>query len=146
MRLALIENDAFFAALINKFLERDMPDAQLTDVLAGDGVPKTDWKAFDVLLLCHELGAAGNGLEWLDTVNSKKLPRVLYFTDTGSDKLASRDVKAGAAAVLRKDELSGNRIARTVKKVSKGEHSAAKRSKAKDPLPKPEVEVFKFAR
>lgn len=145
MRLLLIENDSFFAALIKKFLERDMPDAQLTDVLAGAGVPKTDWKIFDVLLLCHELGAAGNGLEWLDTVNTKELPPVLYFTDTGSDELASRAVKAGAAAVLRKDELSSNRVARTIKKVVKGELRAAKRREAKDPLPKPEVEGFKVA-
>ena len=114
MRVLLIDEDPFFRAMVRKYHERDLPGMELTQLdpqAASVSTTSMDWSQFQVLLLGH----GDSALEWLKVLGqtAPDLP-IVYFTETGTEELATRARKLGAYQVLRKEELKGQRLARVI--------------------------------
>ena len=148
MKIVLVETDPFFRALVRKFLERDLPDAELTEIESVDAGTEPEhlqWSQFDVLLLSHDLGESAKGLDWLtEPGRADGIPPVVYFTETGSEELAKKARMAGVAAVLKKRELSGDNVARTIDQVLRAARAGIDAQVPPEPV-KPVVEGFKIA-
>ena len=114
MRVLLIDEDPFFRAMVRKYRERDLPEIELTELdprASSFSQISMDWSQFEVLLLSH----GETTLDWLTSLG-KTVPGVpiVYFTETGTEELATRARRLGAYQVLRKEELKGQRLAQVI--------------------------------
>ena len=147
MRVLLIDEDPFFRAMVRKYRERDLPEIDLTelDPRASSFAQTTmDWTRFEVLLLSH----GDNTLDWLGCLAGAApgVP-IVYFTETGTEELATRARRLGAYQVLRKEELKGQRLAQVI-----AQALSAFQNSAGDPAtprgggrPAPQIDGYKVA-
>ena len=123
MKIVIIDDDPDLRALlahhlrkewpgmeIEQFdpLERDMPDASFP---LGD---------YDLMILDYMLGR-GDGLEWLAQFKERAdCPPVLFLTGAGNEVIAVRAMKLGADDYLRKQELTPEKLHRSIRELTKG--------------------------
>ena len=147
MRVLLIDEDAFFRAIVRKYHERDLPEIELTelDPTAADfSQVAVNWDQFEIVLLSH----GDTALEWLTNLG-ETLPGlpVVYFTETGTEELASRARRLGAYQVLRKEELKGQRLAQIIAQALAD--ASAKAQAGHNPKPRPagspQIDGYKVA-
>ena len=122
MRVVIIDEDAFFRTLARKYLERDLPEAELTERRSGEVLGGGfDWSGVDVLLLGHDLGE-DIGLDVLELLGGLggEVPRVVYLADLGTSELAGVARERGAFAVIDKSTVSGGRLAEVVAAAHRG--------------------------
>lgn len=114
MNVLIIDDAPDFRALARRFIEIEWPDAAVTEY---DPValsrPGSDfgWSRFDVVLLDFMLGIE-DGLDWLRAFrNIAGMPPIIFMTGSGSEDVAAKAIKLGAADYLRKHDLSRSRLA-----------------------------------
>lgn len=118
-RVLVIEDDADYRLLLERFMNKAFPDAEVYQYDPGEkGRPGDDfdWSRFDVLLLDYRLGADENGLDWLRQFKKKngKFPATILLTAAGSEEVAVRALRFGAHDYLKKQNLSAKRLAESV--------------------------------
>jgi tRNA A-37 threonylcarbamoyl transferase component Bud32/DNA-binding NarL/FixJ family response regulator len=119
MRVLVVDDSEAFRHQVAAQLATAMPDAQVTlwDP-ARQGRPSVgfDWGRYDCLLLDETPGPGADGLAWLQELKERSsVPPTLILSDQGGDETAVRAVKAGASDYLRKGELSGVKLAMSIK-------------------------------
>tara|TARA_Y100000588_G_C13519354_1_gene612877 strand:+ start:271 stop:477 length:207 start_codon:yes stop_codon:yes gene_type:complete len=68
MNILIIDNLKRSIQIMRRFLAKAMPDAVVTEYVPAQSGPLAhtfDWAEFDVLLISHELGSQGTGLNLL---------------------------------------------------------------------------------
>ena len=118
-RVLVIEDDRDFRNLLERFLGKAFPDAnvELYDPLEK-GRPDAGfkWSAYDVLVLDYQLGENENGLDWLREFKKKgkKFPATILLTAAGSEEVAVRALRFGAHDYLKKQNLNAKRLAESI--------------------------------
>ena len=113
MNVLIIDDAPDFRALAAHFVKIEWPDAEITQydpVTLGRPASDFGWSQFDVVLLDFMLGIE-DGLDWLRAFRKvPNLPPVIFMTGSGSEDVAAKAIKLGAADYLRKHDLSRNRL------------------------------------
>ncbi|MDX1528166.1 MAG: response regulator [Gammaproteobacteria bacterium] len=118
-RVLVIEDDPDFRNLLERFLNKAFPDAnvELYDpVEKGRPDGGFKWSTYDVLILDYQLGEDENGLDWLREFkkNNKKFPATILLTAAGSEEVAVRALRFGAHDYLKKQKLNAKRLAESI--------------------------------
>lgn len=81
-----------------------------------------DWKGFDLVVLEERLHVPGDrGVHWLRTLRrNSAVPSIVLVAHELTEKLRGEAERAGAAAVLNKDDLSPRRFAECVDRALRG--------------------------
>ena len=119
MNVLIIEDDREYRYLLVHFLKKAFPNAAVQEYDPGrEGRPGCDfdWSAFDVLILDYRLGENDTGLDWLRFYkrDSRSFPATILLTAVGSEELAVRALRNGAHDYLRKQTLTGKKLAESV--------------------------------
>lgn len=117
MRVLLIDDDVSFRGLMAGMLAFACPGTDVEQYDFGaKGRPGADFglSAFDLVFLDYRLGKE-DGLEWLREFKSRPgCPPTVIMTGEGSEVVAVRAMKLGAADYVSKQQISGDVIARIV--------------------------------
>ncbi len=118
MNVLIIDDAPDFRALARRFIEIEWPDAVVTEydpvALSRPGAD-FGWSRFDVVLLDFMLGLE-DGLDWLRAFrNIAGMPPIIFMTGSGSEDVAAKAIKLGAADYLRKHDLSRSRLADAIR-------------------------------
>ena len=118
MRVLIIDDAPDFRALARRFIKIEWPDATVTeyDPIAL-GLPDAGfaWGGFDAVLLDFMLGLE-DGLTWLRAFRKiEGMPPIIFMTGSGSEDVAAKAIKLGAADYLRKHDLSRARLADSIR-------------------------------
>ena len=118
MHALIIDDAADFRALIAHFIAVEWPDAKITEydpVALGRPPQDFDWSRFDVVLLDFMLGV-DDGLDYLREFRKvPALPPVIFMTGSGSEDVAVKAIKLGAADYLRKHDLSRRSLVEAIR-------------------------------
>ena len=143
MRVLLIDHDPFFRTVARKYLERDLPSCELVEVDPRQGIDGKMLKHFDVVLLSHDLGPMGTGIEWLDKTNAAARAHFVYLTETRSIDLATHASRVGCEAVMCRDDVKGTRLGLVVQSVH--ESAEPKTSGATASVSLPVIDGYRVA-
>jgi tRNA A-37 threonylcarbamoyl transferase component Bud32/DNA-binding NarL/FixJ family response regulator len=115
----VVDDSEVFRRQVAAQLATAMPDAQVTlwdPETQGRPSVGFAWDRFDCLLLDESPGPGADGLTWLRELRAESpVPPTLILSDQGGDETAVRAVKAGASDYLRKGDLSGVKLAMSIK-------------------------------
>lgn len=118
MHILIIDDAADFRALISQFIAIEWPDADITEydpVAFGRPADDFDWSLFDAVLLDFMLGVE-DGLDYLRAFRKvAAMPPVIFMTGSGSEDVAAKAIKLGAANYLRKHDLSRRRLIEAIR-------------------------------
>ena len=113
LNVLIIDDAPDFRALAAHFVKVEWPDAGITQydpVMHGCPDETFHWQQFDVVLLDFMLGLE-DGLDWLRAFRKiANMPPVIFMTGSGSEDVATKAIKLGAADYLRKHDLSRSRL------------------------------------
>jgi eukaryotic-like serine/threonine-protein kinase len=116
-RVLIVDDSPDFRMLARQFILVEWPDANVADLdPLHQHKPdhRFDWTQYDVVLLDYLLGEE-DGLEWLkDFKLMSHIPPVVFLTGSGSEEVAVRALKLGAADYLRKHDLSRARLVKAI--------------------------------
>src|SRR3990167_10323685 len=123
MRVLVIDDDEDLRNLLQRYLTREWPQAAVDqfDPLTRD-MPDASFPFgdYDVVILDYMLGR-GDGLEWLRAFKKRAdCPPVLFLTGAGNEVIAVRPMKFGADDYVRKQELTREKLATSVRELSRG--------------------------
>src|ERR671914_696788 len=118
MRILLIDDDEDLCNLLSRYIRGQWPDAEIEvyDPLERD-MPAADFPlgSYDVVVLDYMLGR-GDGLEWLKALKQREdCPKILFLTGAGNEIIAVRAMKAGADDYQRKQELTREKLVRSIR-------------------------------
>lgn len=105
MKILLIDDSPFILKMIKQGLEARFPAC---DVKAANPVqtglpPTTELRHYDLMILDVNLGAAGDGIDWLDQMEAKHgQPPVVLISADDPAEMAARVTDAGAIAYFAK--------------------------------------------
>jgi CheY-like chemotaxis protein len=121
MRILIIDDDADLCTLLAHYVHKQWPDAavEIYDPL-DKPMPDASFPLgnFDVMILDYMLGR-GDGLEWLAEFKKRAdCPKVLFLTGAGNEVTAVRAMKAGADDYQRKQELTRERLVRSLRELT----------------------------
>jgi eukaryotic-like serine/threonine-protein kinase len=121
MRILVIDDDADLCTLLAHYVHKQWPDAavEIYDPLEKP-MPDASFPLgnFDVMILDYMLGR-GDGLEWLAEFKKRAdCPKVLFLTGAGNEVTAVRAMKAGADDYQRKQELTRERLVRSLRELT----------------------------
>jgi CheY-like chemotaxis protein/tRNA A-37 threonylcarbamoyl transferase component Bud32 len=121
MRILIIDDDADLCTLLAHYVHKQWPDAavEIYDPLEKP-MPDASFPLgnFDVMILDYMLGR-GDGLEWLAEFKKRAdCPKVLFLTGAGNEVTAVRAMKAGADDYQRKQELTRERLVRSLRELT----------------------------
>lgn len=123
MHVLIIDDAPDFRALASQFVAIEWPHAHVEeyDPLTR-GIPPADfaWADVDVVLLDFMLGRE-DGLDWLRRLRTiPGMPPIIFMTGSGSEDVAVRAIKLGAADYLRKHDLSRQRLVEAIRECLEG--------------------------
>lgn len=119
MNILIIDDSAEYRDLLELHLKKQITDAVVIGydvVKLGKPDKDFDWSEYDVLFLDYKLGLAkDDGLIWLTEFRENPdLPPVIFLTGEGSEYVAVRAIKLGAADYINKADASPRRIANMI--------------------------------
>ena len=118
MNVLIIDDAPDFRALAAHFVKVEWSDAEITqyDPVAHGRPDETfHWQQFDVVLLDFMLGLE-DGLDWLRAFRKiANMPPIIFMTGSGSEDVATKAIKLGAADYLRKHDLSRRRLVEAIR-------------------------------
>jgi DNA-binding response OmpR family regulator len=123
MRVLIIDDDPDLRNLLIQYIRQQWPAGDIAeyDPLQRD-LPGPDFplQSYDVIILDYMLGR-GDGLRWLEELKKRpKCPPIIFLTGAGSEIIAVRAMKLGAADYQRKQELSKERLITAIRDVAHG--------------------------
>ena len=123
MKVLIIDDDEDLRNILAHHLKQEWPDVQIEqfDPLERE-MPDAAFPldAYDVIILDYMLGR-GDGLEWLQQFKTRaNCPPVLFLTGAGNEVIAVRAMKAGADDYQRKQELTREKLAASVRELARG--------------------------
>ncbi len=123
MRVLIIDDDPDLRNLLTQYIRQQWPAGDIAeyDPLERD-MPGKDFplQSYDVIILDYMLGR-GDGLRWLEELRKRpKCPPIIFLTGAGSEIIAVRAMKLGAADYQRKQELTKERLITAIRDVSHG--------------------------
>lgn len=123
MRVLIIDDDPDLRNLLTQYIRQQWPAGDIAeyDPLERD-MPGKDFplQSYDVIILDYMLGR-GDGLRWLEELRKRpKCPPIIFLTGAGSEIIAVRAMKLGAADYQRKQELTKERLITAMRDVSHG--------------------------
>ena len=118
MNVLIIDDAPDFRALAAHFIKVEWPDAGITQydpVMHEQPGEDFHWRQFDVVLLDFMLGME-DGLDWLRAFRKiANMPPIIFMTGSGSEDVATKAIKLGAADYLRKHDLSRSRLVEAIR-------------------------------
>jgi eukaryotic-like serine/threonine-protein kinase len=118
IRALIIDDSPDMRLLVGHYLLVEWPTAQIEEwdpLERGKPDFGFDWSRYDVVLLDYRLGME-DGLAWLkEFKQSPECPPIIFMTGQGSEDIAVRALKAGAADYLRKHDMSQGRMVASIK-------------------------------
>ena len=123
MRVLIIDDDPDLRNLLVQYIRQQWPAGDIAeyDPLQRD-MPGPDFplQSYDVVILDYMLGR-GDGLRWLEELKKRpKCPPIIFLTGAGSEIIAVRAMKLGAADYQRKQELTKERLITAIRDVAHG--------------------------
>ncbi|MDH4095597.1 MAG: protein kinase [Betaproteobacteria bacterium] len=123
MRVLIIDDDPDLRNLLVQYIRQQWPAGDIAeyDPLQRD-LPGRDFplQSYDVIILDYMLGR-GDGLRWLEELKKRpKCPPIIFLTGAGSEIIAVRAMKLGAADYQRKQELTKERLVTAIRDVAHG--------------------------
>jgi CheY-like chemotaxis protein/tRNA A-37 threonylcarbamoyl transferase component Bud32 len=124
MRCLLIDDDEDLRNLLSRYIRGQWPEAEVEgyDPLEREQ-PDASFPlgSYDVVVLDYMLGR-GDGLEWLKALKARAdCPKVLFLTGAGNEIIAVRAMKAGADDYQRKQELTRERLIKSLRELTASE-------------------------
>jgi DNA-binding NarL/FixJ family response regulator/tRNA A-37 threonylcarbamoyl transferase component Bud32 len=123
VRVLIIDDDPDLRNLLVQYIRHQWPAGDIAeyDPLERDlPGPEFPLQAYDVIILDYMLGR-GDGLRWLEELRKRpKCPPIIFLTGAGSEIIAVRAMKLGAADYQRKQELTRERLITAMRDVSHG--------------------------
>jgi DNA-binding response OmpR family regulator len=118
MRVLIIDDDEDLRALLSHYIAQQWPDASI-DTYDPLEKPMPDASfalgAYDAVILDYMLGRA-DGLQWLAEFKKRPdCPKILFLTGAGNEIIAVRAMKAGADDYQRKQELTREKLVRSIR-------------------------------
>jgi CheY-like chemotaxis protein/tRNA A-37 threonylcarbamoyl transferase component Bud32 len=118
MRVLIIDDDEDLQTLLSHHITQQWPDADI-ELYNPLEKPMPDASfplgSYDVMILDYMLGR-GDGLEWLAEFKKRAdCPKVLFLTGAGNEVIAVRAMKAGADDYQRKQEMTRERLIRSIR-------------------------------
>ena len=118
MRVLIIDDDEDLRALLSHYIAQQWPDASI-DTYDPLEKPMPDASfplgTYDAVILDYMLGRA-DGLQWLAEFKKRlDCPKILFLTGAGNEIIAVRAMKAGADDYQRKQELTRERLVRSIR-------------------------------
>ena len=121
MRALIIDDDEDLRTLLAHYLKQEWPDAELEQFDPLDrAMPDASFAlgSYDVVILDYQLGR-GDGLKWLAEFKKRAdCPKILFLTGAGNEIIAVRAMKAGADDYQRKQELTRERLIKSVRELT----------------------------
>jgi eukaryotic-like serine/threonine-protein kinase len=121
MRVLIIDDDEDLRTLLAHYLKQEWPDAELEQFDPLDrAMPDASFPlgSYDVVILDYQLGR-GDGLKWLAEFKKRAdCPKILFLTGAGNEIIAVRAMKAGADDYQRKQELTRERLIKSVRELT----------------------------
>src|SRR5688572_31328161 len=118
MRVLIIDDDEDLRTLLAHYLKQEWPEAELEQFDPLDrAMPDAAFAlgSYDVVILDYQLGR-GDGLQWLAEFKKRAdCPKVLFLTGAGNEVIAVKAMKAGADDYQRKQELTRERLIRSIR-------------------------------
>jgi DNA-binding NarL/FixJ family response regulator/tRNA A-37 threonylcarbamoyl transferase component Bud32 len=123
VRVLIIDDDPDLRNLLAQYIRHQWPAGDIAeyDPLERE-MPGTQFplQSYDVVILDYMLGR-GDGLRWLEELRKRpKCPPIIFLTGAGSEVIAVRAMKLGAADYQRKQELTRERLITAIRDVSHG--------------------------
>jgi len=123
VRVLIIDDDPDLRNLLIQYIRQQWPAGDIAeyDPLERD-LPARDFplQSYDVIILDYMLGR-GDGLRWLEELKKRpKCPPIIFLTGAGSEIIAVRAMKLGAADYQRKQELTKERLITAIRDVAHG--------------------------
>ena len=123
MKVLIIDDDEDLRNILAHYLKQEWPglEVELYDPLERD-MPDASFALGDygVVILDYMLGR-GDGLDWLQQFKQRAdCPPVLVLTGAGNEAVAVRAMKLGADDYQRKQELTRERLATSVRELARG--------------------------
>jgi eukaryotic-like serine/threonine-protein kinase len=123
MRILIIDDDEDLRTLLAHYLKQEWPEAALEQFDPLDRtMPDASFPlgSYDVVILDYQLGR-GDGLKWLAEFKKRAdCPKILFLTGAGNEIIAVRAMKAGADDYQRKQELTRERLIKSVRELTLG--------------------------
>src|SRR5688500_5162752 len=121
MRILIIDDDEDLRTLLAHYLKQEWPEAELEQFDPLDRtMPDASFPlgSYDVVILDYQLGR-GDGLKWLAEFKKRAdCPKILFLTGAGNEIIAVRAMKAGADDYQRKQELTRERLIKSVRELT----------------------------
>jgi CheY-like chemotaxis protein/tRNA A-37 threonylcarbamoyl transferase component Bud32 len=118
MRVLIIDDDEDLRALLSHYIAQQWPEASI-DTYDPLEKPMPDASfplgTYDAVILDYMLGRA-DGLQWLAEFKKRAdCPKILFLTGAGNEIIAVRAMKAGADDYQRKQELTREKLVRSIR-------------------------------
>lgn len=114
--ILIIEDDEVDRKVLCRYLKSERPDTDIVEShKCEEGFSAMKEKDFDCILLDYQL-PDGDGIEFLQKMmlGEFKCPPVLFLTGQGDELLAVEALRSGAADYIPKENLSANRLNRSI--------------------------------
>ena len=122
MRLLIIDDDEDLRSLLAHYLRQEWPDAHVEQFDPLDrAMPDASFPlgSYDAVILDYMLGR-GDGLQWLAEFKRRSdCPKILFLTGAGNEIIAVRAMKAGADDYQRKQELTRDKLVKSVRDLTR---------------------------
>ena len=123
MKILIIDDDEDLRNILAHYLKQEWPEIEVEqyDPLERD-MPGEAFSLgrYDLMILDYMLGR-GDGLAWLrDFKKRGDCPPVLFLTGAGNEAIAVRAMKEGADDYQRKQELTREKLVRSVRELTRG--------------------------
>lgn len=116
-KVLVIDRSARFRRLLTRFFHKNFPNAEIAEYDPKKGCPDNTfpWHDFDLVFLNFEIGASGNGLDWLKICKTGlKFPATILTTDHGDEEIAVRAFRSGVHDYLTKNGLSSSALKHSI--------------------------------
>jgi len=114
MRIVIVDDSREFTALTRRAIAKGIPDVEVTEYdpeQRGAPGPEFDWSMYDALILAHHLGLPETGLDWLQRYRQiAGFPPAILMTARGDEYVAAKAIKLGAADIIRKADVTTERL------------------------------------
>src|SRR6266849_6761190 len=123
MRILIIDDDPDLRSLLGHYIKQRWPAWTVDefDPLESN-FPAVDFPlgAYQVVILDYMLGR-GDGLDWLQRLKQRSdCPKILFLTGAGNEIIAVRAMKAGADDYQRKQELTRDKLLKSLHELTAG--------------------------